>query len=142
MCYSKQRVKDKTRHQDSAVNEDYQNASNTLHPTEDTKQRHKGSPNNENTMHQTQNQNNVKEGVRDVKINDHENSVNSVSIKGKSSSSHEPTDGLGKIKQVCLHKHDSDELGMAILGGVEHGLPIMISEVFPGSSVGRSQKVR
>ena len=49
--------------------------------------------------------------------------------------------GAGKIKQVHLHKHDSDELGMAILGGREHGLPIMISEVFPNSSVGRSQRV-
>ena len=30
---------------------------------------------------------------------------------------------------------------MAILGGVEHGLPIIISEVFPNSAVGRNQKI-
>ena len=46
-----------------------------------------------------------------------------------------------RIKQVHLHKHDADELGMAILGGVEHGLPIIISEVFPNSAVGRNQKI-
>eukprot|EP00095_Tigriopus_kingsejongensis_P007006 snap_masked-scaffold430_size173499-processed-gene-0.19 protein:Tk07006 transcript:snap_masked-scaffold430_size173499-processed-gene-0.19-mRNA-1 annotation:"golgi-associated pdz and coiled-coil motif-containing" len=47
----------------------------------------------------------------------------------------------GKIKQVHIHKSDSEELGMAILGGKEHGLPIMISEVFPGTAVGRCQKI-
>ena len=46
-----------------------------------------------------------------------------------------------RMKQVHLHMHDSDELGMAILGGVEHGLPIIISEVFPNSAVGRSKKI-
>ena len=34
-----------------------------------------------------------------------------------------------RLKQVHLHKNDSEELGMAILGGSEHGLPLMISEV-------------
>ena len=46
-----------------------------------------------------------------------------------------------RMKQVHLHMHDSDELGMAILGGIEHGLPIIISEVFPNSAVGRSKKI-
>ena len=45
------------------------------------------------------------------------------------------------MPQVHLHKHDTDELGMAILGGKEHGLPIIISEVFPDSSVSRSGKI-
>merc|ERR1711923_183922 len=49
--------------------------------------------------------------------------------------------GDSRLKQVHLHKHDSDELGMAILGGKEHGLPIIISEVFPNSSVSRSGKI-
>ena len=49
--------------------------------------------------------------------------------------------GGGRLKQVHLHKHDADELGMAILGGKEHGLPIMISEIFPDSSVSRSKKI-
>ena len=30
---------------------------------------------------------------------------------------------------------------MAILGGHEHGLPIMISEVFPNTAVGRCKKI-
>ncbi len=46
-----------------------------------------------------------------------------------------------RVKEVQLHKHDADELGMAILGGIEHGLPIIISEVFPNSAVGRSKKI-
>ena len=33
------------------------------------------------------------------------------------------------VKQVMLHKNDTEELGMAILGGKEHGLPIMVSAV-------------
>ena len=49
--------------------------------------------------------------------------------------------GKKRIKQVHLHKHDADELGMAILGGLEHGLPIIISEVFPNSAVGRCKKI-
>jgi len=51
------------------------------------------------------------------------------------------TSQKNRLKQVHLHKHDSDELGMAILGGKEHGLPIMISEIFPDSSVSRSKKI-
>ena len=45
------------------------------------------------------------------------------------------------VKQVMLHKNDSEELGMAILGGHEHGLPIMISEVFPNTAIGRCKKI-
>jgi len=45
------------------------------------------------------------------------------------------------VKQVMLHKNDTEELGMAILGGKEHGLPIMISEVFPDTAIGKCNKV-
>lgn len=45
------------------------------------------------------------------------------------------------VKQVMLHKNDTEELGMAILGGREHGLPIMISEVFPDTAIGKCNKV-
>ncbi|XP_059095115.1 Golgi-associated PDZ and coiled-coil motif-containing protein-like [Tigriopus californicus] len=51
------------------------------------------------------------------------------------------TDPKSRIKQVHIHKNDSEELGMAILGGKEHGLPIMISEVFSHTAVGRCQKI-
>ncbi len=47
----------------------------------------------------------------------------------------------GSVKQVHVHKSDAEELGMAILGGREHGLPVMISEVFPNTAVGRSRKI-
>ena len=32
--------------------------------------------------------------------------------------------------------------GMAIIGGHEHNLPIIISEIFPGTAVARSNRVR
>ena len=38
-------------------------------------------------------------------------------------------------------KNPADDLGMAIIGGKEHNLPIIISEVFPNSAVYRSDKV-
>ncbi len=47
-----------------------------------------------------------------------------------------------RFKQVHIHKSDAEELGMAILGGAEHGLPIMISEVYAGTAVGRCKKIR
>ena len=43
--------------------------------------------------------------------------------------------------QVHFHKHDTEDLGMAILGGKEYGLPIMISEIFPDSAVSRCAKI-
>ncbi len=47
-----------------------------------------------------------------------------------------------RFKQVHIHKSDAEELGMAILGGSEHGLPIMISEVYANTAVGRCKKIR
>jgi hypothetical protein len=38
-------------------------------------------------------------------------------------------------------KNPADDLGMAIIGGVEHNLPIIVSEVFPNSAVARASKV-
>lgn len=74
------------------------------------------------------------------------NTSNGHAVKPSSESSKPPNQELefsrrNRIKQVHLHMHDSDELGMAILGGVEHGLPIIISEVFPNTAVGRSKKI-
>jgi len=43
--------------------------------------------------------------------------------------------------QVLFHKHDTEDLGIAILGGHEYGLPIMISEIFPDSAVSRCAKI-
>ena len=38
-------------------------------------------------------------------------------------------------------KNPADDLGMAIIGGREHNLPIIISEIFPGTAVARSNRV-
>ena len=38
-------------------------------------------------------------------------------------------------------KNPADDLGMAIIGGREHNLPIIISEIFPGTAVARSSRV-
>ena len=43
--------------------------------------------------------------------------------------------------QVMVLKNPADDLGMAIIGGIEHNLPIIISEVFPNSAVSRASKV-
>lgn len=45
-------------------------------------------------------------------------------------------------KQVMILKNPADDLGIAILGGREHGLPVIISEIFPGSAVHRASRVR
>ena len=43
-------------------------------------------------------------------------------------------------KQVMVLKNPADDLGMAILGGKEHNLPIIISEIFPNSAVSRATR--
>jgi len=65
----------------------------------------------------------------------------SASAKASTAAAAEVAPRAGRLKQVLIHKSDAEELGMAILGGREHGLPIMISEVFPNSAVGRCKKI-
>ena len=145
MCYSKQRVKDAARQQ--------QNSGNELSSTTSTSPNH-GDFSNEGASLSSKEQDIAPTEADKViqRDNTDKKLINEVDKKNKASIENEATNnqdssqkiltGHGKIKQVNLHKHDADELGMAILGGREHGLPIMISEVFPGSSVGRSQRVR
>eukprot|EP00090_Calanus_glacialis_P015676 TRINITY_DN24716_c0_g1_i1.p1 TRINITY_DN24716_c0_g1~~TRINITY_DN24716_c0_g1_i1.p1 ORF type:complete len:457 (-),score=128.48 TRINITY_DN24716_c0_g1_i1:380-1750(-) len=45
-------------------------------------------------------------------------------------------------KQIMILKNPADDLGMAILGGKEHNLPIIISEIFPDSAVSRAPRVK
>jgi len=45
-------------------------------------------------------------------------------------------------KQVMVLKNPADDLGMAIIGGSEHNLPIIVSEIFPDSAVNRSSKLK
>ena len=43
-------------------------------------------------------------------------------------------------KQVNVYKNNVDDLGMAILGGKDHNLPIIISEIFPNSALSRCNR--
>jgi len=45
-------------------------------------------------------------------------------------------------KQIMILKNPADDLGMAILGGKEHNLPIIISEIFQNSAVSRANRVK
>ena len=144
MCYSKQRVKDSARNQPSSENysEQQQRLPNSPNSKAFTYEQTKSPAKEENIASQTKNKDNLSQDLNAMTVNDNGNSTTATDRVVESISSNDPMSELGKVKQVHLHKHDSDELGMAILGGIEHGLPIMISEVFPGSSVARSQKVR
>ena len=144
MCYSKQRVKDAARQQ--------QNSGNELSSTTSTTPNHGDFSNESVSLSSKEQDTTPREADKLIqRDNSDQKLTNEVEKTTKNSVENETTinqdssqkilAGNGKIKQVHLHKHDADELGMAILGGREHGLPIMISEVFPGSSVGRSQRV-
>jgi len=55
----------------------------------------------------------------------------------------EETDSYDRSgKQIMILKNPADDLGMAILGGKEHNLPIIISEIFPNSAVARANRVK
>ena len=43
-------------------------------------------------------------------------------------------------KQVMVLKNPADDLGMAILGGKDHNLPIIISEIFPNTALARCNR--
>ena len=45
-------------------------------------------------------------------------------------------------KQVMVLKNPADDLGIAILGGEDHRLPIIISEIFPNSAVSRATRIQ
>ena len=144
MCYSKQRVKDAARNE--IANEKEAKSSHVPNNVIAGSESKKASEEDENGIpNSSRKPNGNDDCVNESQINDHGDSLRNSTTKENEfsrTSEHAPSAGLGKVKQVHLHKHDSDELGMAILGGIEHGLPIMISEVFPGSSVSRSQKVK
>ena len=141
MCYSKQRVKNAARNEIANETEaKLSHVPNNIRPGSESK---KASQEDENGIPSSSRKPNGNDDiVNDARINDHGESLRNSTTKENEFSRTSEHAGLGKVKQVHLHKHDSDELGMAILGGIEHGLPIMISEVFPGSSVSRSQKVK
>ena len=43
-------------------------------------------------------------------------------------------------EQVNVDTNNVDDLGMAILGGKDHNLPIIISEIFPNSALSRCNR--
>ena len=132
MCYSKQRVKDAARQQGAS------NHGHTMeNQTDQTSKDSQVTPKNQKP-NASDNTTNAPKTEGTAVANDASAGHNNTTAKSDQQTSN---NSAAKIKQVHLHKHDSDELGMAILGGLEHGLPIMISEVFPDSSVGRSKKV-
>merc|ERR1712192_131072 len=51
------------------------------------------------------------------------------------------TETSSRGKQAMILKNPADDLGMAIIGGREHNLPIIISEIFPGTAVARSNRI-
>jgi len=51
------------------------------------------------------------------------------------------TETTSRGKQAMILKNPADDLGMAIIGGREHNLPIIISEIFPGTAVARSNRI-
>ena len=143
MCYSKQRVKDSARNQVSSNGPPEQEHSINSSPNSKafTYEQNNSPIKEGNVSSHDKNKDNLSHDLNTKTV--HDNGVATITTNRESDhiSGNDPASELGKVKQVHLHKHDSDELGMAILGGIEHGLPIMISEVFPGSSVARSQKV-
>ena len=143
MCYSKQRVKDSARNQVSSENypEAQQSIPNSPNSKAFTYEQTQSPTKEGSASSQTKNNDHLSQDLNAMTVNDNRISTAATERAVERISGNNPASELGKVKQVHLHKHDSDELGMAILGGIEHGLPIMISEVFPGSSVARSQKV-
>lgn len=49
--------------------------------------------------------------------------------------------GIGDVRTVRLHKGRDEGLGISITGGLEHGVPIVISEVLPDMPAWRSGKL-
>ena len=142
MCYSKQRVKDSARNQGSYESnlEQHQALTNSPNSKALTYDQSKSPTKDGSISSNSRSGDNLSQDLNSMSVND--NGVATIPTgRTTANLSSDQVSELGKVKQVHLHKHDSDELGMAILGGIEHGLPIMISEVFPGSSVARSQKV-
>jgi hypothetical protein len=45
--------------------------------------------------------------------------------------------GVGELRTVKLYKDAKEALGISITGGKEHGLPILISEIYEGGPAWR-----
>ena len=120
MCYSKQKVKEASAKKNAEAEREQQQQEHVSPST----QANSYSPQSDQQQQQQQQQ--------------QPGGGNSTGSAGEGTGS----TGGGRFKQVHIHKSDAEELGMAILGGSEHGLPIMISEVYPGTAVGRCKKIR
>ena len=78
--------------------------------------------------------------VQEVKGRMREESSRPLPTPGPVSLEEEEPEGR-RGKQAMILKNPADDLGMAIIGGREHNLPIIISEIFPGTAVARSNRV-
>ena len=78
--------------------------------------------------------------VQEVKGRMREESKRPLPTPGPGSLEEEEQEGR-RGKQAMILKNPADDLGMAIIGGREHNLPIIISEIFPGTAVARSNRV-
>ncbi|VEL29891.1 unnamed protein product [Protopolystoma xenopodis] len=43
-----------------------------------------------------------------------------------------PREILGKVRRITLHLSHSTGMGVSVTGGLEHGVPIIISEIHSG----------
>ena len=69
-----------------------------------------------------------------------ENGHDAAHSKGEVEGIDEENNQERRGKQVMVLKNPADDLGMAILGGKDHNLPIIISEIFPKSALSRCNR--
>merc|ERR1712172_269400 len=78
---------------------------------------------------------------QEVKCRMREESSRPLATSAPHSFDDQETETSSRGKQAMILKNPADDLGMAIIGGREHNLPIIISEIFPGTAVARSNRI-
>lgn len=78
---------------------------------------------------------------QEVKCRMREESSRPLATSAPHSLEDQETETTSRGKQAMILKNPADDLGMAIIGGREHNLPIIISEIFPGTAVARSNRI-
>jgi len=78
---------------------------------------------------------------QEVKCRMREESSRPLATSAPHSLDDQETETSSRGKQAMILKNPADDLGMAIIGGREHNLPIIISEIFPGTAVARSNRI-
>jgi len=78
---------------------------------------------------------------QEVKCRMREESSRPLATSAPHSLDEQEAETTSRGKQAMILKNPADDLGMAIIGGREHNLPIIISEIFPGTAVARSNRI-